>query len=70
IEAIFARLNASRTYTGDLANQDIDKHSPRAATMEHLLDALEANFGGAPEWLRRHGWTDDDAAALRKHLLD
>ncbi|MDT4962574.1 MAG: protein-tyrosine phosphatase [Pseudonocardiales bacterium] len=70
IEAIFARLKASRTYTGDLANQDIDKHSPRAATMEHLLDALEANFGGAPEWLRQHGWTDDDAAALRKHLLD
>jgi protein-tyrosine phosphatase len=70
IEAIFARLKASRTYNDDLANQSIDKHSPRAATMEHLLDALETKFGGASEWLREHGWTDDDAAALRKHLLD
>ena len=70
IEAIFARLKASRTYSRDLENQSIDKHSPRAATMEHLLDALETKFGGASGWLRAHGWTDDDAAALRKHLLD
>jgi hypothetical protein len=25
--------------------------------------------GGIPAWLRAHGWTDEDAAALRRHLL-
>jgi protein-tyrosine phosphatase len=70
IEAIFARLKTSRTYSHDLANQSIDKQSPRAATMAHLLDALQTKFGGASGWLREHGWTDDDAAALRKRLLD
>jgi protein-tyrosine phosphatase len=70
IEAIFDRLRASRTYVEDLANQSIDKHRPRAASMERLLDALDESYGGGPAWLRAHGWTDDDAAALRKHLLD
>ncbi|MDQ2748015.1 MAG: tyrosine-protein phosphatase, partial [Actinomycetota bacterium] len=65
IEAIFARLKASRTYADDLANQSIDKHRPRAATMEQLLDRLATEYGGAGTWLRAHGWTDDDAAALR-----
>lgn len=70
IEAIFARLRASRTYADDLENQSIDRHRPRAATMERLLDALETDHGGAPGWLRAHGWTEQDAAGLRKHLLD
>jgi len=70
IEAIFARLRASRTYADDLVGQSIDKHRPRAATMQLLLDAMEANYGGAPRWLRAHGWTEQDAAALRRHLLD
>jgi len=69
IEAIFARLNASSTYRADLANQSIDKHRPRAATMEQFLDAVQAKHGGAADWLRAHGWTEDDAATLRKHLL-
>jgi len=70
IEVIFARLRASRTYADDLENQSIDRHRPRAATMERLLDALETDHGGAPGWLRAHGWTEQDAAGLRKHLLD
>jgi protein-tyrosine phosphatase len=70
IDAILARLRASRTYADDLSNQPVDKHRPRAATMQRLLDTLDESYGGAPGWLRAHGWTDDDAAALRKHLLD
>ncbi|MCU1659287.1 MAG: protein tyrosine/serine phosphatase [Pseudonocardiales bacterium] len=70
IEAIFARLRASRTYADDLAGEPIDRHRPRTVTMERLLDALDESYGGAPGWLRAHGWTDDDAAALRKHLLE
>ncbi|MFN2517913.1 MAG: tyrosine-protein phosphatase [Jatrophihabitantaceae bacterium] len=70
IDSIFARLRASRTYAEDLENQSIDKHRPRAATMEQLLDALETDHGGPSGWLRAHGWTDEDAAKLRKHLLE
>jgi protein-tyrosine phosphatase len=70
IEAIFGRLRSSRTYIDDLADESIDKHRPRATTMERLLDALDESYGGASGWLRTHGWTDDDAVALRKHLLD
>jgi hypothetical protein len=38
--------------------------------MERLLDALDDAYGGVGGWLRTHGWTEDDAAALRKRLLD
>jgi protein tyrosine/serine phosphatase len=69
IEAIFARLSASPTYRDDVRQAPVDKHRPRAATMERLLDAMEAIHGGVPAWLREHGWTEEDAAALRQHLL-
>lgn len=70
IEKIFARLMASRTYNADLSGQDIDKHRTRPETMERLLGLIDETFGGVPAWLRAHGWTDDDGAALRKQLLD
>lgn len=69
IEAIFARLRSSRTYAEDLAGQSVDKHRPRAATMHRLLEGIDARYGGVPAWLRTHGWTDADAAALRARLL-
>jgi protein-tyrosine phosphatase len=70
IDAILARLRASPTYAEDLENETMDRHRPRRASIERVLDTLDENYGGAPAWLRAHGWTDDDAAALRKHLLD
>jgi protein-tyrosine phosphatase len=70
IEAIFTRLRSTPTYAGDLADADADKHAPKAVTMERLLDAIEEEYGGFPAWLRAHGWTDEDAAALRHKLLD
>jgi protein-tyrosine phosphatase len=70
IAAILDRLRATRTYAEDLTDADPDKHAPRSATMERLLDAMDAEFGGPHAWLRSHGWTDDDAAALRTKLLD
>ncbi|HZY76314.1 MAG TPA: tyrosine-protein phosphatase [Jatrophihabitantaceae bacterium] len=69
IGAIFGRLLASSTYAADLSGQEIDKHRPRAETMERLLDAIDNEHGGVPGWLRAHGWTDADGAALRSHLL-
>jgi protein-tyrosine phosphatase len=71
VEAIIARLVSRRTYATDLdKDEPIDKHKPKPATMDRLLAALDERFGGAPGWLRSHGWTEDDAAALRHKLLD
>lgn len=70
IEAIFARLRASRTYADDLANEPVDKHRPKALTMQHLLEEIDDRYGGVGPWLRGHGWTAEDAAALRRALLD
>jgi protein-tyrosine phosphatase len=69
IEAIFDRLRASRTYSEDVGDAEADKHAPKPATMQRLLDALDEEFGGPSAWLRSHGWTEDDAAALRHKLL-
>jgi protein tyrosine/serine phosphatase len=69
IEDIFDRLRQSHTYAGDMQNADADKQAPRAATIENLLAALDEQYGGTSGWLRAHGWTEDDAAALRAKLL-
>ncbi|MDT4913276.1 MAG: protein-tyrosine phosphatase [Pseudonocardiales bacterium] len=72
IAAILNRLSARRTYATDLAATDIDadRHKPRPDTMARLLDAVDEFHGGVPAWLRAHGWTEADAAALRAQLLD
>jgi protein-tyrosine phosphatase len=71
VEAIVARLVARRTYATDLVGDEpVDKHKPKAVTMERLFDAMDERHGGVPAWLRAHGWTDQDAAALRHKLLD
>jgi protein-tyrosine phosphatase len=38
--------------------------------MERLFTALDERHGGVSAWLRAQGWTDEDAAALRRKLLD
>jgi hypothetical protein len=71
VKATITRLASRRTYAMDLdAGIDVDRHKPRAETMQKLLAAMDERYGGVPAWLRAHGWTDDDAAALRKRLLD
>lgn len=72
IDAILDRLRASDTYRADIAaaGEDASRHTPQAPTMAGLLDAIDEDFGGAGAWLRRHGWTEADAAALRAALVD
>lgn len=71
VAAIIARLVSRRTYAADLMKDEpVDKHAPKPATMERLLAALDERYGGVPAWLRSHGWTEQDAAALRHKLLD
>ncbi|MBE7187019.1 MAG: tyrosine-protein phosphatase [Jatrophihabitans endophyticus] len=70
VERVFARLARRRTYAGDITGklEDVAKHKPRAETMSGLLAAVDERHGGVGTWLRAHGWTDDDAAALRRKL--
>lgn len=73
IQAIFARLATSATYAGTVGAGDtdmIDKHKPRDVIMERLFAAIDGELGGVHAWLRAHGWTEADAAALRAKLLD
>lgn len=72
VERVLSRLAARRTYAADviISDNDFDKHKTRPSTMQRLLDVMDDVYGGIPAWLRKHGWTDDDAAALRKRLLD
>ena len=70
IHQIFDRLRESDTYAEDVEGEYVDKHAPRDTTMEELLAAIDAVHGGVPAWLRKHGWTDADGAALRHKLLD
>ncbi len=70
IEGIFDRLRSSRTYSAEMQNATADKHAPRAATIERLLEVLDTEYGGVPGWLRAHGWSEDDSAALHAKLLE
>ena len=70
IEAIFERLRSTRTYADDLGDDEAAAHAPKPATMQRLLDALDAEHAGVAAWLRAHGWTEADAAELRRKLLD
>lgn len=72
IGAILARLAASPTYAGDPAvtDPDPDRHRPRAETIIGFLDDLDAEHAGARAWLRAHGWTGADHAALRGRLVE
>jgi protein tyrosine/serine phosphatase len=69
IDKIIARLRSSATYADDLRDADPDRHRPRAETMQQVLDVIDTEHGGAGTWLRAHGWSEADAAALRTHLL-
>lgn len=69
IVPILHRLSSSPTYAVDTFVADADRHRPRRETFEGFLGELAAHYGGAGAWLRDHGWTDDDARALRAALI-
>jgi hypothetical protein len=63
------RLKASRTYADDVRRVPDEQHLPRRQTMEGFLARLDELHGGTANWLRKHGWTDADDAALQAALL-
>jgi protein-tyrosine phosphatase len=74
VAAVFGRLAERRTYADDVAEkmdaEELDRHKPRAETMARALGAIDEVHGGVAAWLRANGWTDADAAALTRHLLE
>lgn len=69
LEAILRRLRNSRTYAADLDSRPADSHLPRAYIMQKFLTALDEGHDGPAGWLRSHGWSPEDAAALRARLV-
>ena len=70
LHPLLARLKASPTYAQDVRRMPDEQHKPRRESMEGFLTTMDELHGGTSNWLRKHGWTDEDAAALRAALLD
>ena len=77
LKALISELQAERRRVPNIDGlvltmdgQPIDKHRTRPETMQELLDSITAKYDGVGGWLRSNGWTDQDSAALRAHLLD
>ncbi|EHR50341.1 protein tyrosine/serine phosphatase [Saccharomonospora marina XMU15] len=68
IAAILERLRGSVTYAKDIDRVPLDKHVPRAETMAEFLDHIDKCYGGVPDWLGEHGFTDDELDALHRKL--
>jgi protein-tyrosine phosphatase len=69
LTAILRRLRASPTYAGDLDGRPDDSHRPRAATMQRVLEILDARHGGARGWLDAHGFGPGEQRALHARLV-
>jgi protein-tyrosine phosphatase len=70
MKELLHRLAGSPTYAPDVDTEEIDRHRPKAETMQLLLHDIDRRYGGTSGWLRYHDWTDEDAAALRQALLE
>ncbi len=68
IDKIFERLNATRTYGGDMERRDTAAHAPRRETMDRVLELLDERHDGPIGWLHAHGFGADEQAALRARL--
>ena len=69
IGLVMDRLVASPTYEWVAKMVDPLNQMPLAATMTGFLEDLDAQAGGVRGWLRANGWTEDDAAWLRRNLI-
>lgn len=70
IDAVVARLAATRTYGGDMERRDTATHTPRRETMDRVLALLDERYDGPIGWLDAHGFGREEQAALRARLRD
>ena len=69
IEQIVRTLATAHGYTGEIESVDVTVHLARPAVLSAVLEQVDAEYGGAAEWLRWHGLTDGELAALRGRLV-
>lgn len=70
VEAILGRLKASPTYADDLDSRPAHTFIPKGETMRALLDHVDDTLDGPLSFLKAHGWTDSDTAALHSRLVN
>ena len=68
IVQIIERLRSSETYRAELVGHDPQRHAPVPGTIERVLEIVEAEYGGAAQWLLAHGLDQADLARLRARL--
>jgi protein-tyrosine phosphatase len=68
IDALVAKLRTSPTYAEDMTRRDVASHTPRAESMQRVLELLDERWGGPIGWLEEHGFGADEQAALRARL--
>jgi protein tyrosine/serine phosphatase len=70
IDALVAKLAVSPTYAEDMARRDVASHTPRAETMQRVLEVVDERYGGPTAWLEEHGFRAADQQRLRARLRD
>ncbi len=68
MDAIIARLVSSSTYRTDHEGQSAHRRAPVPATIERVLELVDARFGGSAAWLLAHGLERSDLVRLRHRL--
>ncbi len=69
IEQVVRALAAAHGHTREVGGVDPEAHRARPAVLGDLLDGVDGEHGGAAQWLRAHGVTDAELAALRHRLV-
>lgn len=68
IEQILERLRRSETYRHELEGRDTQRHAPVPGTIERVLELVDAEHGGAAQWLLANGLTAEELVLLRERL--
>ena len=68
IEQILARLCSSETYRAELEGHDPQRHAPVPGTIERVLQIVDAEHGGAADWLVANGLDERDLELLRRRV--
>jgi hypothetical protein len=68
IVQIIERLRSSDTYRAELMGHDPHRHAPVPGTIERVLELVDAEYGGAADWLLAQGLDEADLERLRKRL--
>ncbi len=68
IEAIVARLVATKTYSTEMRKHDPRSHAPTPGNMERVLELLEQEHGSVEAWLLSQGLRQTELDTLRARL--